>query len=311
MGEMLKNFINVILKGLDIDEGEKRDIMVELMENLEDEKEELVRNGLGYEEAEKKIIERFGNPEKISRKLLWIHGFGRFGKDILKDSVLGAIPLFIGTIVILLYTNASLLGISIKIPNILTTLFFALCLLVSIYSFRKAFPAWTFTWIGMTLVYLSVLLFFYSTSSKKQFLIPLFSIPLLIFLSVYAIFKLSNFKRGLGLILLFLLPFSIPFAFFGSDEMVIEYKIPFQIIIGLFVTASAFFLLYSKLRLSYLFSILGILFYTFSYLYITLAPHTFTGEENILLLLLGYFIPLLLIGSIPFYFFIKERTLKV
>lgn len=306
MGEILKKFINGILKELDIDEGKKRDIMVELMENLREEKEDLIRNGLGEEEAEREIIKRFGNPEKISRKLLWIHGFGRFRKDILKDSILGASPLFIGTLIILLYSAIGLLGISIKFPNILNTVFFALCLLVSLYSFKKSFPAWTFPWSGITFVYLIQIIFFYS-SLKKLFLIPLLSVPFLIFLSIYAIFKLSNFKRGLGLTLLFLLPFSIPFAFFSSDEMVIEYKILFQIIIGLFATASTFFLLYSRLRLSYFFSVLGMFFYTFSYLYITFTPHTYTGEENILYLLLGYFIPLLIIGSIPFYYFLKEK----
>ncbi len=126
MGETLKNFIKGILKGLDIDDGKKKDIMDELMENFIEEKEELIRSGLIEEEAERKIIERFGNPEKISRKLLWIHGFGRFRKNILKDSFLGAIPIFIGTLIILLSSTIGLLGISVKILNIFATFFFIL-----------------------------------------------------------------------------------------------------------------------------------------------------------------------------------------
>lgn len=310
MGEMLKNFIDGILKGLDIDEGKKRDIMDELTENFTEEKEELIRSGFEEKEAEKIIIENFGNPEKFSKKLLWIHGFGRFRKDILilRDSILGAIPLFMGTLIILLYSSAGLLGIPIKILHILNTVFFALCLLVSVNSFRKAFPAWTFPWSGIIFLYLIQILFVSLTLLAKLNFLPLVLIAFLICLAIYAIFKFSDFKRGLGLTLLFLLPFSLPFAFFGSDEIVMEYKILFEITIGLFATISAFFLLYSKLRLSYLITVIGFLFYTFSYLFITFAPHTFTGEDNFIYLLLGYLIPLILIGSIPIYYFLKERA---
>ncbi len=305
---MLRNLIDEILKRLDIDEGKKKDIMDELMENFREEKEDLVKSGLEEEEAEKKIIERFGNPEKISRKLLWIHGFGRFRKNILKDSILSATPIFIGTLIILIYSTIHLLGITIKIPNILSTVFFALCLLISLHSFQRAFPAWTLTWTGMTFVYLIQIIFLSFTLFAKMDFVPLLFLSFLFLLSIYTIFKFSDFKRGLGLVLLFLLPFSIPFAFFGSDEMVIEYKILLEIAIGLFATFSAFILLYSKLRFSYLILIIGAFLYTFSYFYMIFAPHTFKGEENIIYILLGYAVPLILIGSIPFYYFMKEKV---
>jgi|GEM_PF-1845101 len=308
MGDGIKNFIEGILKELDIDEQKKKDLERELMENFEEEKEELLRMGIKEEEAEMRILERFGDQDKFRRRLLFIHGFGRFSENSFKDGFLGSIPILLGTLLIFLYSTFHLLGFTIEIPNIISTLLFGISLLISIFAFSKGFPAWSFPWAGITFLYLAQLLLFFS-SIYKLFFIPVILFSLLLLLSIYAIFKLSNFKKGLGLTLLFLLPLSIPFAFYGSDEMVLKYKILFQIIIGLSATLFTFFLLHFRLRLSYLFSLMGFILYTLSYLYIILSPHTFTGEENLFYLFLGYSIPLLLLISVPFYFFLKERVL--
>ncbi len=307
MGEVIKNFIKGILRELDIEEEKKKDLEKELMENFKEEKEELLKTGIGEEEAERKILERFGNPEKFKKRLLFIHGFGRFSENTFRDGIFGSIPIFLGTLVILFYSTFRFFGFTIKIPNVFSSLLFGLSLLISIFALRKGFPAKTFPWVGTTFVYLAQILLFFSSISKL-YLVPAIVLPFLLLLSIYAIFKLSNFKKGLGLTLLFLLPLSIPFAFYGSDEMILKYKIILQIIIGIFATLFTFFLLYFRLRLSYIFSVLGFILYTFSYLYIILSPHTFAAQEKILYLLLGYFIPLLLLVSIPFYFLLRERA---
>lgn len=79
--------------------------------------------------------------------------------------------------------------------------------------------------------------------------------------------------------------------------MVLKYKIIFQIVIGIFATLFTFLLLYFRLKPSYIFSVAGFILYTFSYLYIILSPHTFTGKEKALLLV-----------TIPFHFFLRERV---
>ncbi len=307
MGDGIKNFIEGILKELDIDDEKKKDLEKELMENFEEEKDELLKMGIKEEEAERRILERFGDQEKFKRRLLFIHGFGRFSDNSFKNGIFSSIPVFLGTLLILLYSTFHLLGFTIEIPNIISTLLFGLSLLISIFAFSKGFPAWSFPWAGITFVYLAQIFLFFSSISKL-YLIPAIIFSLLFLLSIYTIFKLSNFKKGLGLTLLFILSLSIPFAFYGSDEMVLKYKILFQITIGLFATLFTFLLLYFRLRLSYLLSVLGFILYTFSYLYIILSPHTFAGGENILYLFLGYSIPILLLISIPFYFFLRERV---
>lgn len=308
MGEVIENFIKGILRKLDVDEGKKKDLEKELLENFEEEKEELLRMGIQEEEAEKRIVERFGNPEKFKKRLLFIHGFGRFSENAFMDGIFGSIPIFLGILVILFYSTFHLFGFTIEIPNIFSTLLFGVSISISIIAYKKGFPARTFPWVGTTFVYLAQILLFFSSISKL-YLIPAIMLAFLLLLSIYAIFKTSNFKRGLGLTLLFLLPLSISFAFYGSDEMFLKYKIIFQIIIGTFAILFTFLLLYFRLKPSYIFSGLGFILYTFSYLYIVLSPHRFAGAEKTFPLLLGYSIPILLLVTVPFYFFLKERVL--
>ncbi len=183
------------------------------------------------------------------------------------DSILFAIPLLLGTLLMLLYSSLSFLGISIPLSHILTTGFFALSLFVLTIDYRKYFPAWSFPWLGVTFVYFFQIFFVLFTTKLKLIILSLILFCFLLPLIIYLIFRSTNFENALGLPALFLLPIYLPSVFYGTDEMIYRYKIPIQISVGLFSVFTSFLIIQSGLKLSYAIALSVIILYTFSYFY--------------------------------------------
>ncbi len=300
---LIQKFLNNISEKLQLNSQKKEEIIRELKTHLEDLISEYRKKGIPMKEAENKAIKKFGTPEKIARKLQWIHGFGSFSNNKFKDAFSGALPFLIASILILLLELNF-----INSTSYLFGLFWALIIGISIYGLLRAFPAWTISWLGFCNVLMLHLLFF-----AGAYISPIFSVlfpSLFLIFSIYFIVK-NQFK----FIFIFLMPLAIPYVFYGYDGIIQSHRILMEIVIATFTTVASFTILYKKLRGSYLAGFLGFLLYSFIYFDISfLAPLQIPLENNYMGLLptiLGYIVPLFIISIVPTYYLLKQKSIKL
>ncbi|MFQ5930582.1 MAG: permease prefix domain 1-containing protein [Acidobacteriota bacterium] len=300
MANQFEKFLRSIIENLDINKGDKEQIVRELSDHLENSVLDYREEGLTMEHAQEKAIEKFGNPAKISRELNWVHGFGRWSTRRILDSFLGSLP-FLFCLVLIFFVEIRL----IPVNSYLFGLFWVLILGVSIYALRKAVPAWSIPWLGFLNVIVLQVLFVFAAVVWGQGLAGIAIVSCTLIFSTYLMAK-----RQPESVFLFLLPMAVPYVFFGYDEVVRSHRMFMEGLVILWAAALCFIALYTRLRWVKLIGVAGFCLYTFVYIDILRAPLVAPLKTNYLGLspaLLGYFIPLLVVLVAPGYLYFKKR----
>ena len=175
---------------LELSSSQKEEVLCELSTHLEEEVEELEREGLSGEEASTKAVEALGSTEEIAKALnqVYAHGSDR-------EAILASLPYFLsfflfslgleenigalifggGTVII-----ALLLGRTTRSPWVLTWMGYSFVLL-----FALGFLLWDIIF-SLALAYGLLVIFPFitkviSVAREDPYLIPLISVPPLIF----------------------------------------------------------------------------------------------------------------------------------
>ncbi len=308
--DMVGGYLSSIVSKLRLGESRENEIAEELATHLYDSIRDQYIRGLTMEEAQKTAVEKFGAPDELSRKLRWVHGFGRYSRRGWLDALLGSLLPFV---VILLY---------IRIQELIPTLepFSPLAVLVlvaigiSIYAFRVAVPAWTITWLGIS--HLLVLGLAYGAPflalRQLQFeFLPSHLVAIGVACIVLFITTHWMARHHLELTLLFLLPLTLPYIVIGYEDAPSAHGWVVLPIVGSFMIAFSFFYLLTRNQHPIFFALLGLVFYTGIYADIVRtnpAPFAATELTRFGLAALLYLVPLFIVSSPPYLYLRNLRT---
>ena len=308
--DLIRDYLIRLSGKLGLDATQRAEISKELEAHLEDSSRDLQRKGLSRSEALKKAVEAMGESSRVSRELNWVHGFGRHSRRPWVDALLGGIaPFALASLYEVLQSLVSDLG---SVPAMAVVWLVALG--VSIYALKKAVPAWTVTWLGLT--NMMVLFFLYVGAYGSLSALGLewagaygFAVlvtALALFFSTYWVAK-----HNVEMTLLFLLPLAILYIGAGYQDVEPSHASSVVPFIMYFGPIFAFAYLLTRNRYPLLFGAIGLAFYTGLYLDIMAhnpPPLNASGLQLVGVQILIYFVPLLFISS-PAYFYRKRSQL--
>jgi hypothetical protein len=262
------------------------------------------------EEAQKTAVEKFGDPEDVSRKLRWAHGFGGYSQRVWLDALLGSLLPFV---VICLYVGLQRLIPALEPLSPLVVLVLA-AIGISVYAFRAAIPAWTVTWLGIS--HLLALGMTYGVAFLTLRHLEFGFLPshlVAIGAACTVVFMTTHWmaKHQVELTLLFLLPLTLPYIVIGYEDVPTVHGWVVLPIVGFFTIAFSFFYLLTRNQHPVFFALLGLVFYTGIYADIVMyspSPFNATGLTRYGLAALLYLVPLFIISS-PAYLYVRNLRL--
>jgi hypothetical protein len=117
---------------------EQREVLLELQSHLEDEAEELERQGLPPDEAFKRAVQTLGKPGLLASNLYAVHSRASFW-----EMVLASLPHFL---------FAALFALHLWTASIWVALFVISATVTSIVAWQRGQPKWLYPWLGYCLV---------------------------------------------------------------------------------------------------------------------------------------------------------------
>jgi hypothetical protein len=291
-----------------LDRAQEEEIARELAAHLEDSAREHMIRGLSMEEAQKRAVEAFGKPRAVSRKLKWVHGFGRYSKRPWLDALLGSLPFLLAFVSMLVEAAVPRLGL----VNF-GVFVWIIVIGVSVYALKEAVPAWTVTWLGLA-NFLVLFILFGGIFGGARFVLgaswPVAYLAAFIVASAALILSgVSMAQKNVEQTLLFLLPLAILYATVGYEDAAPSHRMLMTAIAALFAFVFSFAYILTRNRRPILFAAIGFLFYSTLYIDIlrtSPSPLNATGPALVAIWSLIYVVPLLLVSS-PAYFFLKKN----
>jgi hypothetical protein len=308
--DTVASYLSSIVSKLRLGKSTEDDIAGELATHLYDSIRDQQIRGLSMEEAQKTAVERFGTPDELSRRLRWVHGFGRYSQRGWLDALLGSLLPFV---VICLYVGIQQLTPALEPLSPLAVLVLV-AIGISIYAFRAAVPAWTITWLGIS--HLLVLGLAYGASFLALRYLQLDFLPshlVAIGSACIVLFITTRWmaRHHVELTLLFLLPLTLPYIVIGYEDAPSAHGWVVLPIVGFFTIAFSFFYLLTRNQHPIFFALLGLVFYTGIYadiVRVSPAPFNATGLTRFGLAALLYLAPLSIISS-PVYLYLRNLHL--
>jgi hypothetical protein len=301
--DAIARYLSSVSSKLGLDRERADEITKELAGHLEDATLEHQIRGLPMDEAQIRATEALGNPNAVSRKLKWVHGFGRYSSRPLLDACLGSLPF-------LLALAGILVGDSIAVVLWIAVIG------VSIYALKEAIPAWTLTWLGFGGLIAWVAVFGLTFGAIKSVLDLSFALAytsaFLMTASALVALTILIARKGVEVTLLFLLPLGILYTTVGYEDAAPSRRFFMTTVAAIFAFVFSFAYLMTRNRYPLAFGAAGFLFYNALYGDIIrsgVSPLNATGPALVMLWALIYCIPLLLVSS-PAYFYLKRRNIN-
>jgi hypothetical protein len=309
--DAISYYLRSISSKLGLDRAREEEIARELAAHLEDSAREHQIRGLSMEEAQRQAVEAFGNPKTVSRKLKWVHGFGRYSKHPLIDALLGSLPFLLAFASMLVEAAVPRLGL------VNYGVFVWIVVIgVSVYALKEAVPVWTVTWLGLA-NFLVLFILFGGIFGGARFVLgagwPIAYLAAFIVASAFLILSsVLMAKKNVEQTLLFLLPLVILYATVGYEDAAPHHRFLMTAIAALFAFVFSFAYILTRNRRPVLFAALGLLFYSAMYIDIVRtspSPLNTTGPALIGLWMVIYIVPLVLVSS-PAYFYLKKNNVS-
>jgi len=205
MYKKIGDYVSALCGSIRIDSRQRTAIDRELLSHLEDHARDLRRRGLDSDEAQRKALESFGNPDTIARDLYVVHSQGTW-----RDSFLTSLPHLLVAMLLTAYFADS------------TACAIALILVAAIgilQAASKRAPAWSFTWIGYCLIPVVLVALMLLDATRWWTIVGTAYIPCAVLVVVYVI--KSTASRDLLYVTLMLAPWAIITAWmFGMQGFV-------------------------------------------------------------------------------------------
>jgi hypothetical protein len=303
--DAVSRYLSRISSKLGLDRARQEEITRELATHLEDSAREHQIRGLSMNEAQERAMEALGEPNALSRKLRWVHAFGRYSKHPLLDALLGSLPFLLTVAGMLVEALAARPGLSVFVCIVVIG--------VAIYALKVAVPAWTMTWLGFAnLFFMSFL--YGGVYVGMRFVLdvgwaPTYLAALLVSAAALVTTTVLVAKKSVELTLLFLLPLAIFYTTVGYEDAAPSHRFLMTIIAALFAFVFSFAYLLTRNRRPILYAALGFIFYNALYVdIIRTGPSTLNTAGPVLVGLwaLIYIVPLLLVSS-PAYFYVRRK----
>ncbi len=179
MADNLNRYLDSFKASLEIDSVVKENVARELHTHLEDKSEELKKEGLSEEEADKVAIQALGSPNLIAQQTYEVHSQGSW-----QEAFFAASPHLLVTLLFASYYLQNILCLSIVL---------AATVGITIYGWHQGKPIWLFPWLGyylLPVIATGVLLV--SLSRGWIWLGALIYILLALFVLVYIVKQTAN-----------------------------------------------------------------------------------------------------------------------